>query len=39
MKHIIQGYIGIHLEHTKIGISNATNEAKPNFRIEYRRHF
>ena len=33
------GYIGLHLEHTKIGISNATNEAKPNFRIEYQREF
>ena len=33
------GYIGLHLEHTKIGVSNATNEAKPSFRIEYKREF
>ena len=33
------GYIGLHFEHTKIGISNATNEAKPSIRIEYKRKF
>ena len=38
VKHY-SGYFGIKLKNTKIGISDGTNIAKPDIRMEYRREF
>ena len=38
VKHY-SGYFGIKLKNTKIGISDGTNIAKPDIRMEYRRQF